>query len=218
MIIISLIYTTQSLEQRNLTIISALKILSSRSLVSQIRLVDYINILVLAWKVETRKYFYNKKSSANWTKNHICKSSMQLLSSQIIPLSCKTDNCWCQDSLPLKLRFSCWNPLGRNNYFQQCHFDPWLPIYFCIYWKLFSLFTHGTLQINQNTFLLDSWRNTHPVQYVLSCWKWSLYVLRITKSHVWAKTFFCLALDNIVKLIAPMAIYPSDNYLDCGST
>ena len=51
------IYIIQSLEQSKITIISALKILSSRKLDSQKILVDQHKVLVPAQKVETRTYF-----------------------------------------------------------------------------------------------------------------------------------------------------------------
>ena len=92
MIITFLIYITQSLDQMKLTIPSVLNVLSSGKLFSQKILVDYLKVLLLARKVEMRTYFYNKKSSANWTKIHVCKYSMPLSTSKIIPLSRHTNH------------------------------------------------------------------------------------------------------------------------------
>ena len=48
--------------------------------------------------------FYNKKSSANWTKKYVSKFSMQLLSLKRQPILRQTNNWWWQSSLPLRLR------------------------------------------------------------------------------------------------------------------
>ena len=155
MIITLLIYIIQSMEKSKLMVIYSLKILSSGKLFSQTRLVFYCKVLAIVQKMETRTYFYSKKSSTNWIEVHIWKSSMQLPPPQRRPPSRNTNNqCW-QAYLPIRLRFSCWKTIGRKKYFQQRHFNPWFPIYLRRHQGLYSLLTYGTFLTYQITLSLD---------------------------------------------------------------
>ena len=144
--------------------------------------------VITLMKSGNKDIFLNNKQSANWSKNHVCKSSMWLLPLQRLPLSCQNNHWWLQASLPLRLICSLCNPLGRENSFQQCHFDPWFLNYLRRYQGLISLFPHGTLWIYQNIIPLDSQINTHLVQYIPSFWTWQLRVFQIAQRYVQAKT------------------------------
>ena len=108
-------------------IISTLKILSSGKLVSQKNWSISARCWYLHEKWKREHIFNTKKSSTNWTKYHVFKPSMKLSSPQIQPLSRKTTNLWWQYYLPLRLRFSCCNPLGSEFFFSTASFWPLVP-------------------------------------------------------------------------------------------
>ena len=123
-------------------------------------------------------------------------------------LSHKTNNQWWKTSLPLRIRFYCCNPIGSGISFQQCHFNSWFHIYLWRYQGIFSMLTYGMLQIYQNTFPLDSRRNTHPIQFVLSCWTWRLRNCKVRRGMYGLKQDARLVFDNIVKLLEPHSYLP----------
>ena len=77
--------------------------------------------------------------------------------------------------------------LEAKIHFNRFNFDSWFPIYLCRYQGLFSLLPDGTLWIHQNTFMMDSERNTHPVKVIWFRRPNPLYLLQILQSYEFPK-------------------------------